>query len=104
MQSVRNLARPECLDISRSLTISGVVEIVIIAIIFIMLIFTAAYNNMYKPDPGIVADVEKKAKYMNGMIISSAVLSCILLIVGIWHIYVANRAKGCIEKSTTLRT
>ena len=99
MNRAQSLIQPECADIGKSFQVSGVIEIVIISIIFIMLIFAASYNNM--TDPTEAEDVKKKEDYMNGLIISSAVLSTILLAVGVWHVYTSGRAKKCINKQAT---
>ncbi|UVX94950.1 11K [Callinectes sapidus nudivirus] len=95
MQRAQALIKPECMDVSKAFQLSGVIEVIIIAIIFIMLIFAASYNNMYNPTT--TQDTDKKEKYINGLVISSAVLSTILFMVGIWHVWTSGKAKKCIE-------
>lgn len=86
---------PHCADISKAFMLSGGIEIAIISIVFIMLVFAASYNNMYNPQDD--ADSTKKEKYLNGLIITSSVFSCVMLIIGIWHVYVSGKARKCIE-------
>lgn len=102
MQSARNYLRPQCMDIGKSLQISAIIEIGLIAIIFIMLIFAASYNNMVSTTQ--LEDGKKKEKYINGLIISSAVLSTILLAVGIWHMFISGKAKKCLIMSPRAST
>lgn len=97
MNRVSGYIRPECSDIGKAFMISGGIEIAIIAVVFIMLVFVASYNNMYKPTT--TEDVAKKEKYINGMVITSTVFSAILLIIGIWHVYASGKAKKCIDKT-----
>ncbi|UBZ25679.1 11K virion structural protein [Carcinus maenas nudivirus] len=97
MNRARELIQPVCNDISKALQLSGGIEVIIIIIIFIMLVFAASYNNMYTPT--LTEDVTKKADYINGLIIASAVLSTILMAVGIWHLYTSGKAKKCIQKT-----
>ncbi|UVT30885.1 11K virion structural protein [Penaeus vannamei nudivirus] len=102
MQTARSYMKLECTDISKSLQISAILQMMITAIIFIMLIFAASYNNMVNPtgDEGM----EKKEKYINGLVISSAVISTLLFIIGVWHVYVAIKAKKCITTTPVTRT
>ena len=95
MQRAAQYLRPQCLDISKALMLSGGIEIAVIGIVFIMLCFAASYNNMWNPTT--TDDVAKKEKYLNGIIITSCVFSALMLFVGIWHVYVAQKAKRCIE-------
>lgn len=97
MQRATQLLRPECADISKAMMLSGSISVAVVAIIFIMLIFAASYNNMYNPTE--TADLDKKEKYLNGLIIASAVLTGLLIVVQIWHIYVSGKAKKCIERT-----
>lgn len=92
--TLRSFVKPACQDVAKAMGISGVIEIVIIVIIFIMLVFAAAYKNM--PDPDLSDDIIAKAKYINGLVIASAIISIILLAVGIWHVVTANNVKKCI--------
>lgn len=94
MSAATRFLKPQCQDAAKSVNISGMIEIVIISIIFIMLIFAASYNNM--TDPSTAEDIDKKEKYMNGLIISSAVISLILLGVGIWHVVTSGSLKKCL--------
>ncbi|AII15888.1 11K virion structural protein [Penaeus monodon nudivirus] len=98
MQTARTFIKPQCADIAKSLQMSAVIEIIFIAIVFTMLVVAATYNNVVKPTD--LADQAKKEKYINGLIITSAVFSCILLIIGVWHMYVSGKAKKCIAVTT----
>ncbi len=87
--------QPQCMDVAKAFMLSGGIEIALVSIVFIMLVFAASYNNMYNPQ--LTEDVTKKEKYLNGLIITSAVFSAVLLIIGIWHVYVSGKARKCIE-------
>lgn len=95
----RSSFRTGCSEIGRSMMISGVTEIVIIAIVFIMLVFAAAYNN--KADPTTAEDIEAKQKYINSLIVGSAIVSLVLVAVGIWHLIASNNVKKCITLTST---
>ncbi len=86
-----NYIKPACAQIARSVQISAMIEIVVIVIIFIMLVFAASYNGAVNPVD--TEEMAKKEKYINGLIISSAVISFILLAVGIWHVWTSGRMK-----------
>ncbi|QBB28694.1 11K virion structural protein [Homarus gammarus nudivirus] len=93
------LMKPVCADIAKSMQLSGIIGIVVTVIIFIMLIFAAAYNNMYNPtDPD---DIKKKDSYINSLIISSAIISIVCLATGIWHVYTSGKVKKCIDGNLT---
>lgn len=96
--SARNTFRTGCAEIGRSMMISGVTEIVVIVIIFIMLVFAAAYNN--KADPTTAEEIEAKQKYINSLIVGSAIVSLILVAVGVWHLIASNNVKKCINLTT----
>lgn len=95
MQRANQYFRPECVDVGKAFMISGGIEIAIITVVFIMLIFVASYNNMYNPTT--TEDIAKKDKYINGLVITSTVLSAILLVIGVWHVFTSSKAKKCIE-------
>lgn len=97
MSSVNRVLRPKCPDIAKAMVLSGMFEIVIIVIIFIMLVFAAGYNNM--PDPADDTEVIKKHKYINSLIIASAIVSLVLVGVGIWHLMSSNRLKECVPNT-----
>ncbi|UOT91849.1 11K [Aratus pisonii nudivirus] len=99
MNRTSQYLRPECGDISKALMLSGGIEIALLAIVFIMIIFAASYNNMYNPTD--TADLDKKEKYINGLIVTSAVIVGITLCIGIWHVYVSGKAKKCLEGIAT---
>ncbi|QLI62462.1 11K [Dikerogammarus haemobaphes nudivirus] len=94
LPSARSTFRTGCTEISKSMMISAIIEIVIITIIFIMLVFAAGYNN--KADPTDAEEIAAKDKYISNLIVASAITSLILVLVGIWHIIAANNVKKCI--------
>ncbi|UHB41834.1 11K virion structural protein [Macrobrachium rosenbergii nudivirus] len=94
MNRAQALIAPECNDVAKAMQLSGMIEIVVVAIVFIMLVFAASYNNMAKPTD--TSDIAAKEKYINGLIIASAVIVTIALFVGIWHVYTSGKAKKCI--------
>lgn len=87
--------QPQCMDVAKAFMLSGGIEIALVSIVFIMLVFAATYNNMYNPPAG--DDGATKEKYLNGLIITSTVFCSVLLIIGIWHVYVSGKARKCIE-------
>lgn len=92
--AARNSFRTGCGEISKSMMLSAVIEIIIIVIVFIMLVVAASYNRLAEA----VTDEEiaAKQKYINGLIVASAIISLILVAVGAWHIIAANNLKKCI--------
>uniref|UniRef100_A0AAU8GCB9 Uncharacterized protein n=1 Tax=Faxonius propinquus nudivirus TaxID=3139431 RepID=A0AAU8GCB9_9VIRU len=93
--TINRFLKPECIDMSKAMAISGTIEIIIIVIIFIMLVFVASYNNM--TPPATDEEIAAKAKYINGLVIASAVISLILVGVGIWHLMSSSKVKKCID-------
>jgi len=92
--SVRNSYRMGCNDVAKAMGISGIVEIIIIVCIFIILVFAAAYNN--KADPSEAGEIEAKQKYINHLIVTAAIISLLLVGVGVWHLVASNNVKKCI--------
>lgn len=95
----RNSYRTGCSEVGKNMMISGIVEIIVIVIIFVMLIVAAAYNN--KTDPTDPAEIEAKVKYMNNLIVGSAVVSLVLVAIGIWHLLASNAVRKCITNTSS---
>lgn len=88
---------PECASFGPTLMMSGTAQVVMLFVVLILLLVAIVYNLFSKPSDD--AGKEKKLKYINGLMIGSAVVAGVSALIGLWHMAVAGKVKKCISEA-----
>lgn len=95
---------PECINMGKSITTSGIILILISIALVIMLIISTVYNYQKSSSSSddtttTDGDTDSKTKTSGVLQIICTVLGVITLLVGIWHYIVGNNLVKCINES-----
>lgn len=97
---------PECANMGKSISTSGIILVLISVVLVIMLIISTVYTYYKKPEVTTTATdddgttpTDAKTKTSGILQIIATVIGVITLLVGIWHYVIGNNLVKCINES-----
>lgn len=108
LNTIRNKITPECINLGKSLKLTGALVLVVSILAMICIIVALVYSQMKSKDKKVNAagdeeptddDEDKKKKVTLWMLIGTLILTIAASIMGIWNWAIASKAaKTCISK------
>ncbi len=113
LNQARRYITPECSNMGASLTTSAIVEVFVLAIVFIMLIVAAVYAYQKDKTATTASDSSQGAadtsktttnlmsadnqKKVKGILVASLVFLGIGLVVEIWNLAISGKVRKCLK-------
>ena len=95
LSNIKQRITPECENFKDSIVLAGVIELIMVIVIFILLVAALIYLQWYNPATNSAN--EDKSKTTKGILIAAAIITAITRAVGIWQIVVGGKLKKCIN-------
>lgn len=95
LSNIKQRITPECDNFKDSIVLAGVIELIMVIVIFILLVAALIYLQWYNPQTNAAND--DKNKNTKGLLIAAAIITLITSAVGIWQIVVGGKLKKCIN-------
>jgi heme/copper-type cytochrome/quinol oxidase subunit 2 len=95
LSNIKQRITPECDNFKDSIVLAGVIELIMVVVVFIILVAALIYIQWYTPATN--AGTENQGKNTKGLLIAAAIITLITSAIGIWQIVVGGKLKKCIN-------